>query len=75
MNKESIVSFTRHSRLRLWCLLLAFLLTSLTAGCSHQPWDIDTYIQNLERPERDEYRGGPVFLNNCMVVDKWIAPG
>jgi Fe-S cluster biosynthesis and repair protein YggX len=20
-------------------------------------------------------RGGPVFLNNCMVVDKWIAPG
>ncbi len=56
MNKESIVSFTRHYRLRLWCLLLAFLLTSLTAGCSHQPWDIDTYIQNLERPERDEYQ-------------------
>ncbi|WNM61350.1 class I SAM-dependent methyltransferase [Candidatus Nitrospira neomarina] len=56
MNIESIISFTRHSRLGFWCLLLAFLLTGLTAGCSHQPWDIDTYIQNLERPERDEYQ-------------------
>ena len=56
MKIESINSFTRLSRLGLCCLLLAFLLTGLTAGCSYQPWDIDTYIQNLERPERDEYQ-------------------
>ncbi|WNM59195.1 class I SAM-dependent methyltransferase [Candidatus Nitrospira allomarina] len=56
MKIESINSFTRHSRLGFCCLLLAFLLTGLTAGCSHQPWDIDTYIQNLERPERDDYQ-------------------
>jgi ubiquinone/menaquinone biosynthesis C-methylase UbiE len=37
------------------CLLLVSLLASLT-GCAHQPWDIDRYIQSLERPERDEYQ-------------------
>lgn len=52
MNMESVISFTRHSCLGLRCFLLVCLLTGLTVGCSHQPWDIDTYIQNLERPER-----------------------
>ena len=33
-------------------LLIAFL-TALVTSCAHQPWDIDTYIKNLERPERD----------------------
>lgn len=70
MSVESIISFTRHSRLGLWCLLLAFLLTGLTAGCSHQPWDIDTYIQNLERPERDEYQ-----QPEKVVVALNIMPG
>lgn len=37
-------------------LLLVSLLGSLSASCAHQPWDIDAYIQDLERPERDEYQ-------------------
>ena len=53
MNMESVISFTRHSRTGLRCFLLLWFLIGLTAGCSHQPWDIETYIQNLERPERD----------------------
>jgi len=39
----------------LWSLGLA-LLGLLATGCAHQSWSIDTYIQNLERPERDEYQ-------------------
>jgi SAM-dependent methyltransferase len=39
----------------LWSLGLA-LLGMLATGCAHQPWSIDTYIKNLERPERDEYQ-------------------
>ena len=39
---------------------LSFLLLALLAGvlasCAHQPPDIETYIQRLERPERDEYQ-------------------
>ncbi len=53
MNMESVISFTRHARPGLRCFLLLWFLIGLTAGCEHQPWDIDTYIQNLERPERD----------------------
>jgi Methyltransferase domain len=34
-------------------LLLIAFLTALVTSCAHQPWDIDTYIINLERPERD----------------------
>ncbi len=37
-------------------LLLASLLTSLTASCAHQPWDINRYIHALERPQRDQYQ-------------------
>ncbi len=41
-----------------WLLGLLFVsfLANLSSGCAHQPWDIDTYIQALERPERDEYQ-------------------
>ena len=56
MNIPSAFSLTRDNGLSLRWLLLFCLLTSLTTGCAHQPWDIDTYIQNLERPERDEYQ-------------------
>ncbi len=36
---------------------LCFVLVGMMAtGCAHQPWNIDTYIQNLERPARDEYQ-------------------
>ena len=57
----------------LLCLLLVLLLTSLTASCAHQPWDIDRYITNLERPERDEYQQPEkvieaLNLNPGMVV-------
>lgn len=53
MNIESFAFLTRNSRLGLRGFLLVSLLIGVAAGCSHQPWDIDTYIQNLERPERD----------------------
>jgi ubiquinone/menaquinone biosynthesis C-methylase UbiE len=56
MNVALALSLTRGYGLGLRCLLLVCLLTILTAGCAHQPWDIDTYIKNLERPERDEYQ-------------------
>jgi len=56
MNIASTLLITRPFGLGLRRLLLVFLFTSLGAGCAHQPWDIDTYIQNLERPERDEYQ-------------------
>ena len=56
MNIAFTLLFTRPFGLGLRRLLLVFLFTSLGAGCAHQPWDIDTYIQNLERPERDEYQ-------------------
>jgi len=49
-------SGTQYGADRFLCLLLVCLLATLAAGCTHQPWDIDTYIQNLERPERDEYQ-------------------
>ena len=56
MNKLLNTLFKRHHGQGLLCLLLVTLLTGLTASCGHQPWDIDTYIQKLERPERDEYQ-------------------
>lgn len=37
-------------------LPLMVFLTALASSCAHQPWDIDTHIKNLERPERDEYQ-------------------
>ena len=39
-----------------WCSLMVLVLASLSASCAYQPWNIETYIQNLERPERDEYQ-------------------
>ena len=39
-----------------WCSLLVLVLASLSASCAYQPWSIETYIQSLERPERDEYQ-------------------
>ncbi|HNP30710.1 MAG TPA: hypothetical protein PKK23_16815, partial [Nitrospirales bacterium] len=56
MNVASTRSLTRPYGLGLRCLFLVVLFTTLTAGCTHQPRDINTYIQNLERPERDEYQ-------------------
>jgi arsenite methyltransferase len=56
MNTLSNILFKRHLSQGFLCLLLATLLTGLNASCTRQPWDIDTYIQNLERPQRDEYQ-------------------
>jgi arsenite methyltransferase len=55
------------------CLLLVSLLASLTASCTHQPWDVNRYIQALERPERDQYQQPEkvieaLNLNPGMVV-------
>ncbi len=56
MNDQTPVEF--HPSNGPWriCLLLVSLLASLTASCAHQPWDINRYIQALERPERDQYQ-------------------
>jgi predicted methyltransferase len=56
MNTLLITQFKQRHRRRLLCILLPFLFMGVAGGCAHQPWSIDTYIQNLERPERDEYQ-------------------
>lgn len=43
-------------RVGVLCVLLVAIVMGLAASCAHQPPDIDTYIQRLERPERDEYQ-------------------
>ena len=48
--------FKQRHRRRLLCILLPFLFVGVAGGCVHQPLNIDTYIQRLERPERDEYQ-------------------
>jgi ubiquinone/menaquinone biosynthesis C-methylase UbiE len=48
--------FKQHHNPWLFGLLLVFFLANLSTSCAHQPWNIDTYIQALERPERDEYQ-------------------
>jgi ubiquinone/menaquinone biosynthesis C-methylase UbiE len=48
--------FKQHHGRWLLSLLLVSFLASVTTSCAHQPWDIDTYIQALERPERDDYQ-------------------
>ncbi len=40
----------------LWFFSILVLLGMVVTGCAHKPWSIDTYIQNLERPDRDEYQ-------------------
>ena len=41
-----------------WFILASSVLAlhSILAACSHGPWDIETYIQALERPDRVEYQ-------------------
>jgi arsenite methyltransferase len=56
MNSLPPTPLRRHHGPWLHCLLLVSLLANLTVSCGHQPWDIDTYIEHLERPERDEYQ-------------------
>lgn len=56
MNDRSTAQLQPSNGPRLLCLLLVYLLASLTASCAHQPWDINRYIQALERPERDQYQ-------------------
>lgn len=56
MNDRSTAQLQSSNRPWLLCLLLVYLLASLTASCAHQPWDINRYIQALERPERDQYQ-------------------
>ena len=48
--------FRQHYGRWLFGLLFVSFLASLNTSCAHQLWDIDTYIQALERPERDEYQ-------------------
>jgi len=50
----SFTSFTQPSFIR--CIFLGCLVFTVSTSCLHRPWDIDTYIQNLERPDRDEYQ-------------------
>jgi len=56
MNTILKTQFKQRHRRRLLCILLPFLFVGVAGGCAHQPLNIDTYIQRLERPERDEYQ-------------------
>ncbi|PJA80351.1 MAG: hypothetical protein CO149_01165, partial [Nitrospirae bacterium CG_4_9_14_3_um_filter_51_5] len=73
MNNRSITLLPSFNRPKLLWFLLVSLLASLTASCAHQPWDINRYIQALERPERDQYQQPEkvieaLNLNPGMVV-------
>lgn len=73
MHDRSIAKLQPFQRSTLFCLLLVSLLVSLTSSCAHQPWDINRYIQALERPERDQYQQPEkvieaLNLNPGMVV-------
>lgn len=56
MNTKLKTLFKRYYDLCLLGFLFVFLLGSLTASCTHQPRNIENYIQALERPGRDEYQ-------------------
>jgi len=56
MNDRSTDQIQLSNGPRLFFLLLVTFLASLTASCTHQPWDINRYIEALERPERDQYQ-------------------
>jgi ubiquinone/menaquinone biosynthesis C-methylase UbiE len=56
MNDPSIAKLQPSNGQRLLCLILIFLLASLTASCAHPPRDINRYIHALERTERAQYQ-------------------
>ena len=68
MNTILKVQLKQRHRRWLMCILLPFLFMGLAGGCAHQPWDIDTYIQNLERPERDEYQQPEKVIEVLEVI-------
>ena len=50
----ALTSITQRSFMRY--IFLGCLVFTISASCLHRTWDIDTYIENLERPDRDEYQ-------------------
>src|SRR5690606_16009507 len=62
-------------------VLLVALFMGLAAGCAHQPPGIDSYIQRLERPERDEYQQPDKVVeamnirHGMVVADIGAGPG
>lgn len=61
--------------------MLVALLTSLTASCAHQPWDINRYILALERPQRAQYQQPEKVIEalnltpGMMVIDIGAGSG
>ena len=53
--------------------VIAVLLSGLTVACAHKPWDIDSYIQALERPERDEYQKPEEVMTALNVTEGMVV--
>ena len=81
MNDRSTVKLHPSNGPWRLCLLLVSLLASLTASCTHQPWDVNRYIQALERPERNQYQQpekvieAPNLTPGMMVIDIGAGSG
>ena len=81
MNDRSTDQIQPSNGPRLFCLLIVAFLASLTASCAHQPWDINRYIEALERPERDQYQQPEKVIEalsinpGMMVIDIGAGSG
>jgi len=81
MNQPTTPLLQPFNRTKPFCLLLVYLLASLTASCAHQPWDINRYILALERPERDQYQQPEKVIETLnltpgmMVIDIGAGSG
>jgi ubiquinone/menaquinone biosynthesis C-methylase UbiE len=62
----SFTSYTPPSFIR--CIFLGCLVFTVLTSCLHQPWDIDAYIKNLERPDRDEYQKPDEVLTALRIT-------
>ncbi|MEO8326185.1 MAG: methyltransferase domain-containing protein, partial [Nitrospirota bacterium] len=56
MNQRSTPLVQTSKRPTVFYLLFLSVLLSLTASCTQKTWDINRYIQALERPERDQHQ-------------------
>lgn len=71
MHDRSTGTFQPSHKPGLLCLLLVALLTSLTASCAHQPWDINRYILALERPQQAQYQQPEKVIEALNLTHSW----
>ncbi|WP_342348615.1 methyltransferase domain-containing protein [uncultured Nitrospira sp.] len=81
MHQRSIPLFQASKRPTIFSLLFLCVLLILTASCAHKTWDINRYIQALERPERDQHQQPEKVLEalnltpGMMVIDLGAGSG